>query len=342
MSSIKIKQTSITTTQVDCVVNAANRQLQMGGGVCGAIFSAAGATELQQACNKYTGCPTGEAVITPAFKLHAKYIIHAVGPQWMDGKHGEPEKLSSCYRAALHLAMRHDCHSIAFPLISAGIYGYPKAAAWRIAIDTVKAFHKEHSDYKLNVIFCVIDESTYKLGMTYMKLEQENQFTFFWQKDKLGGVLSQWFHSSFELEGIRYETAEQYMMAKKALLFKDYERYVLIMNEKDPQKCKALGKDVRNFDAAVWDRCKEEIVYNGNYAKFDQNMKERKYYLFNTGETILAEASPLDTVWGIGLEASNPDATDPSKWKGQNLLGKILMRVREELKKKYPHECGMK
>lgn len=342
MSIIQIKQTSITTAPAECVVNAANSQLQMGGGVCGAIFSAAGAAELQKACNKYKGCPTGEAVITPAFKLPAKYIIHAVGPQWVDGKHGEPDKLSSCYRAALHLAMRHDCHSIAFPLISAGIYGYPKAAAWRIAIDTVRAFQKEHSEYKLSVIFCVIDESTYKLGMTYMKLEKENQFTFFWQKDKFSGVFSQWFHAPFVIEGIRYETAEQYMMAKKALLFNDYEHYVLIMNEANPQRCKALGKDVRNFDAACWDRCKEEIVYNGNYAKFDQNIKVRKYYLFNTGDTILAEASPFDTVWGIGLEASDPDATDPSKWKGQNLLGKILMRVRSDLMEKYPEECGKK
>lgn len=342
MSMIQIKQTSITTAPVECVVNAANRQLQMGGGVCGAIFSAAGANELQQECNKYNGCPTGEAVITPAFKLHAKYIIHAVGPKWVDGKHGEPEKLSSCYRAALQLAMRHDCHSIAFPLISAGIYGYPKDDAWEIAIDTVKTFQKEHRDYKLNVLFCVIDESTFKLGMFYLKHEQQNQFTFFWQKDKFSGVFSQWFRAPFVIEGIQYETAEQYMMAKKALLFNDYEHYVLIMNETDPQRCKALGKDVRNFDAARWDRCKEEIVYNGNYAKFDQNIKARKYYLFNTGNTILAEASPFDTVWGIGLEASDPDATDPSKWKGQNLLGKILMRVREDLKKKYPHECGMK
>lgn len=342
MSAIKIKQVSITSAPVECIVNAANSQLQMGGGVCGAIFSAAGATKLQQACNKYKGCPTGEAVITPAFDLKAKYIIHAVGPKWVDGQHGEPDKLSSCYRAALHLAMRHDCHSMAFPLISAGIYGYPKDEAWKIAIDTVSAFQKEHSDYKLNVLFCVIDESTFKLGMFYLKHEQQKQFTFFWQKDKLSGVFSQWFYAPFVIEGIQYETAEQYMMAKKALLFNDYEHYVLIMNETDPQRCKALGKDVRNFDAARWDRCKEEIVYNGNYAKFDQNFKARKYYLFNTGNTILAEASPQDTVWGIGLDASDPDATDPSKWKGQNLLGKILMRVREDLKKKYPHECGMK
>ena len=338
MSIIRIKQVSITTAPVECIVNAANSQLQMGGGVCGAIFSAAGAQKLQNACNKYKGCPTGEAVITPAFDLNAKHIIHAVGPQWVDGKHKEAEKLSSCYRAALHLAMRHDCHSIAFPLISAGIYGYPKKEAWKVAIDTVRSFHNENSDYKLDVLFCVLDQDMLKLGMSYLKAEVENNFTFFWQKDQHGGVLSQWFYAPFVVEGVQYATAEQYMMAKKALLFKDYENYVLIMNERDPQKCKALGKQVRNFDASIWDRCKEEIVYNGNYAKFDQNAKARKYYLFNTGNTFLAEASPFDTVWGIGLEADHPDATNPSKWKGQNLLGKILMRVRKDLREKYKEE----
>ena len=146
MSSIKIKQVSITTAPVECIVNAANSQLLMGGGVCGAIFSAAGAQKLQSACNKYKGCPTGEAVITPAFDLKAKYIIHAVGPQWVDGKHKEAEKLRGCYRAALNLAMRHNCHSIAFPLISAGIYGYPKDEAWQVAIDTVGSFQKENSE----------------------------------------------------------------------------------------------------------------------------------------------------------------------------------------------------
>ena len=335
MSSIKIKQVSITTAPVECIVNAANSQLLMGGGVCGAIFSAAGAQKLQSACNKYKGCPTGEAVITPAFDLKAKYIIHAVGPQWVDGKHKEAEKLRGCYRAALNLAMRHNCHSIAFPLISAGIYGYPKDEAWQVAIDTVGSFQKENSEYKLDVMFCVLDQDMLKLGMFYLKATVKDEFTFFWQKDQFSGVFSQWFYAPFVIEGIQYETAEQYMMAKKALLFHDYEHYVLIMNERDPQRCKELGKQVRNFDAVVWDRCKEEIVYNGNYAKFDQNVKARKHYLFNTGDTILAEASPFDTVWGIGLEADHPDATNPAKWKGQNLLGKILMRVRKELREKY-------
>ena len=338
MSKIKIKQASITAIPTECIVNAANSRLQMGGGVCGAIFSAAGAQKLESACDQYNGCPTGEAVITPAFDLKAKYIIHAVGPQWIDGKHKEAEKLSSCYRAALHLAMRHDCHSIAFPLISAGIYGYPKQEAWKVAIDSVRNFHQENSEYTLDVLFCVLDQDMLKLGMSYLKAEIEDNFTFFWQKDTFSGVFSQWFYAPFVIEGIQYETAEQYMMAKKALLFKDYENYILIMNEGDPQRCKALGKQVRNFDAATWDRYKEEIVYNGNYAKFDQNMKARKHYLFNTGDTILAEASPFDTVWGIGLAATDPDATNPAKWKGENLLGKILMRVRSELREKYRDE----
>lgn len=126
-------------------------------------------------------------------------------------------------------------------------------------------------------------------------------------------------------------TSPKYMMAKKALLAGDLQRYALIMNESDPAKCKQLGKQVKNLDVGAWDRCKEEVVYHANLAKFSQNEKALQY-LLSTGTKILAEASPYDTIWGIGMEASNPNSTNPAKWKGQNLLGKILMRVRDELR----------
>ena len=133
MSRIRIEQKSIIKAGTQCIVNAANTHLMGGSGVCGAIFQAAGWNQLQSACDAIGHCDTGSAVITPAFNLNAEYIIHAVGPVWYGGNYKEPQKLYGCYRESLLLAMKYGCHSIAFPLISAGIFGYPVDQAWRNA-----------------------------------------------------------------------------------------------------------------------------------------------------------------------------------------------------------------
>ena len=142
---IKIIQGDITTLAVDAIVNAANQVMLGGGGVDGAIHRAAG-HELYEACFKVpevrpgVRCPTGEARITPGFKLPAKFVIHTVGPVYRDGQHGEPEKLAACYRNSLALAVENGCTSLAFPCISTGIYGYPKEAAAQIAVREVREF----------------------------------------------------------------------------------------------------------------------------------------------------------------------------------------------------------
>ncbi|MDR1542390.1 MAG: macro domain-containing protein [Clostridiales bacterium] len=130
----------ITKMKVDAIVNAANTDLAMGGGVCGAIFMAAGATQLQAACDKLAPIQTGEAVITPGFRLPAKFVVHAAGPVYRDGKHGEEEQLRSCYQNSLKCAAENKCGSIAFPLISSGIYGYPKDEALRVATAAIGEF----------------------------------------------------------------------------------------------------------------------------------------------------------------------------------------------------------
>lgn len=135
--SLTATLTDITTLEVDAIVNAANEQLAAGGGVCGAIFRAAG-PEMGPACAAIGGCPTGEARITPGFKLPAKYVIHAVGPIWHGGHAGEPELLASAYRSVMHLADARGLRSIAFPAISTGIYGYPLGKATSIASATVR------------------------------------------------------------------------------------------------------------------------------------------------------------------------------------------------------------
>ena len=159
---IKIIQDDITTLAVDAIVNAANQVMLGGGGVDGAIHDAAG-DELFEACLKVpevrpgVRCPTGEARITPGFKLPAKFVIHTVGPVYRDGQHGEPEKLASCYRNSLALAAANGCKSIAFPCISTGIYGYPKEEAARIAVGEVRAFlaaKDAKNAEEMEVVFC--------------------------------------------------------------------------------------------------------------------------------------------------------------------------------------------
>ncbi len=134
---IRIEQIDITRLHVDAIVNAANSSLLGGGGVDGAIHRAAG-PELVAACRMLNGCKTGDVKVTPAFRLAAKYVFHAVGPRWRDGLHGEAEKLASCYGQAMALAAAHGVKSIAFPAISCGIYRYPVGEAAGIAVRTVR------------------------------------------------------------------------------------------------------------------------------------------------------------------------------------------------------------
>ena len=156
-------------------------------------------------------------------------------------------------------------------------------------------------------------------------------FVFFWRPEDENGYLGQWYPRCFEVKGVRYAHAEQYMTAMKALLFGDTECCRKIMNQSDPHECKKLGRTVKNFSQQIWNERKSEFVFAANYAKFSQN-KELQALLLSTGDKILAEASPYDCIWGIGLRASDPDSTAPLKWRGENLLGKALMAVREKIR----------
>ena len=136
--SLRARVVDITTLDSDAIVNAANESLAGGGGFCGAINRAAG-PELGEACARIGRCPTGEARLTPGFRLPARFVIHAVGPVWQGGGNREPELLASAYRSAMQLASDHGLRSIAFPAISTGIYGYPLEPATGVAVSTVRA-----------------------------------------------------------------------------------------------------------------------------------------------------------------------------------------------------------
>jgi O-acetyl-ADP-ribose deacetylase (regulator of RNase III) len=153
-------QCDITRLQIDAIVNAANSSLLGGGGVDGAIHRAAGPL-LLEACRALGGCATGDAKITPAFNLPARYVIHTVGPVWRGGASGEPALLASCYRHTLELALAHDVRTLAFPAISCGVYGYPIEAAARIAIE--ETLYALDSGASLEITFALFDDDALRV-----------------------------------------------------------------------------------------------------------------------------------------------------------------------------------
>lgn len=158
---LEIVRNDITKMHVEAIVNAANSRLQQGGGVSGAIFAAAGADKLQAECDSIGHCAVGSAVITGGYALPAKHVIHAVGPVWQGGKQNEETILSSCYTNSLNLALEHGLSSIAFPLISSGIFGYPKDEALRVAISAIGSFLLKH---EMMVYLVVYDKAAYSLS----------------------------------------------------------------------------------------------------------------------------------------------------------------------------------
>ena len=153
-----------------------------------------------------------------------------------------------------------------------------------------------------------------------------DKFEFFW-----GGIFSQWYKSRFNVDGVYYNCAEQYMMAMKAAFFEDYVTLESIMKTTDPKAQKALGRQVKNFNSDRWNAVAKDFVFKANLAKFSDDTLKR--LLLDTGDKEIVEASPYDKIWGIGMSETDPDRFDKSKWRGTNWLGEVLMQVRAELRK---------
>jgi ribA/ribD-fused uncharacterized protein len=182
-----------------------------------------------------------------------------------------------------------------------------------------------------------------KYNLTWLISEYEQnkplKYVFFWghQPSTDGSItvtcFSQWWQSTFIVEGIEYKTAEHWMMAGKARVFNDDEMLAKIIVAKTPAEAKKLGRSVKNFDASVWDNHKYELVKQGNIHKFSQHA-DLQEFLLNTNQRVLVEASPVDKIWGIGMAKNHAGIENPTLWKGQNLLGFALMEARDELRKK--------
>ena len=158
-----------------------------------------------------------------------------------------------------------------------------------------------------------------------MGYSPDNKYYFFWS-----GAFSQWHPCQFTLDKKTFNCAEQYMMYCKALLFRDVESADKILLANDPKIQKAMGREIKDYNDLVWIEERETVVYNGSYAKFTQNPKLLRK-LQATAPALIAESSPVDNIWGIGMHKDNPEINNPKNWQGQNLLGKILTQLRDDL-----------
>ena len=236
----------ITTMATDAIVNAANSRLAPGGGVCGAIFSASDYHKLDLACRKIGHCPVGQAVITPSFGMPAKYIVHAVGPIWQGGQQNEAKLLRDCYTSSLNRAKQHGCTSIAFPLISAGIYGYPKEEALRVAVDAIRAFL---DDNEMTVYLVLFDRRAVVLPQA--------------QRADVQAYIDDHYVERFEQEPVRRNEAavmneqlseQAVMMSMRALPTRSLEDLVSHMDDSFSAMLLRLIDERGETDAAVYKR----------------------------------------------------------------------------------------
>lgn len=322
--SIRIVRGNIVDAECDAVVNAANEHLMRGSGVCGAIFASADAERLEAACDAIGYTPAGNAAVTPSFGLEAEYIIHAVGPVWRGGDKGEYDILRRCYISALEAAGNCGASSVAFPLISAGVFGFPVEEAWETALFACR-------NSSLDICFMVLDDRILEAGLRILR-NMNTGIVCFDNDRGLFECFSNWYRAPFKYAGRRYSSIETYMMIQKVELFGEYELAEKIQKSDDAAEAKRIGRTpMKRFDAALWEEAGYNIVKRGVRAKFEQ-YPEYAEILKQTEGMEIAECNADDRIWGIEIGLDDDRRYDRRLWNGTNRLGRILMEVREELK----------
>ena len=251
-----------------------------------------------------------------------------------DGHPHETAALTACYHRALDAALSGGYGSAAIPTLGAET-GWPPQFAVPAALVAVERWRKAHPETPLDVTLCAPDRRAYELYEEFAVTERDapiaGNVVGFFHEYGLNGWFSNWYPAVFTVDGVTYLNAEQYLMRQKALCCGDTATAAKVMENPDPKRVKLLGRAITPYDDAKWTAARQEVIYRGLLAKFGQN-SGLKRQLLSTGDALIAECSPNDRIWGIGIPLDDPRHQDPAKWQGENILGKALMCVRETLR----------
>ena len=298
---LQIARNDITKMEVDAIVNAANESLLGGGGVDGAIHRAAGAGLLAE-CRTLGGCKRGKAKITGGYDLPAKRVIHTVGPVYVDGAHGERELLESCYRESLALAKEHGCESVAFPLISSGVYGYPKDQALKVAIDVISDFLLEN---EMTVYIVIFDRDAYKIG------------------EKLFSDITEYIDDKYEEEHTDYRRErlrmnEQHVMAEYERRRKPEGGFLLACSSKAMSVEEDLDAKLRQIDESFSEMLLRKIDEKGmtDAECYKKANIDRKLFSKIRSDLHYKPSKPTALAFAISLELTLEETEDMLKKAG--------------------------
>ena len=255
-------------------------------------------------------------------------------PPVYDGRPHDTTALEGCYETALDAALSSGCGSVTIPTLGAW-GGWPPPFAVPVALVAVERWRKAHPDAALDVRLSAPDQRTYELyeefAVTGKEMPATENVVGFFHEYGPNGWFSNWYPAVFTVDGVTYLNAEQYLMHQKALCCGDTATAAKVMENPDPKTVKLLGRAITPYDDAKWAAVRQEVIYRGLLAKFGQN-SGLKHQLLVTGDALIAECSPNDRIWGIGLPLDDPRCQDPAQWQGESILGRALMRVRDTLR----------
>ena len=255
-------------------------------------------------------------------------------PPAYDGRPHDTAALAGCYTAALDAALAAGCDAVSIPTLGAA-GGWPPQFAVPVALVAADNWEKAHPGAALDVTLLAPDQRTYDLyeefAVTEKDVPRPGNVVGFFHEYGPNGWFSNWYPAVFTVDGVTYLNAEQYLMHQKALCCGDEATAQKVMENPDPKTVKLLGRAITPYDDAKWAAVRQEVIYRGLLAKFGQN-SGLKHQLLATGDALIAECSPNDRIWGIGLPLDDPRCQDPAQWQGQSILGSTLMRVRTQLR----------